>query len=299
MFKTNNLFFLVILFLGLILRCIYAYTGEIELGGGDSSARALLIFSSYLTEFKLFISTIWLPFYFFLYSLPLNFFYGANSLIYFQLMISIITLFSFVCLTKLENDPIQKALVIFLISIMPAQLGMVSSVLSELPFLMFILLAVNFYNTKNNYALALSCLCLLAATMIRFEGWFLYIVFLAFDFLKYKSPYRTLFLALPFLCVMGIYDIVQFKHTKIHFAGLVTNGDESSYVNIRNGYDSFFLRLQALIKIILSEGGLFYLLIPVGVYKALKTKSLSLMDSMAIISLSLLIEYNYQNLPLE
>lgn len=289
--RTLNSKFLIasIFMVGVLIRIFYSMNGLIEFGGGDSSARALITIRYFSIGYEWFVSSIWLPFYFLLYGFALKVDYSSTSLLLFQLFISINTLFLFYKIIQKQYDHVTQVITMVFIVLLPVQLGMVSSVLSELPLLLFTLAGVCSYEKSTKLSLIISIICFLAASMIRFEGWFFYIGFVLYDYFKNQSLKRVLFILLPFVLIIGIYEYKQYIHTDILFAGLTTNEAPSRFVNIRNGYGELGGRLLEILKILFRQSGLLFLFVPVGLFLKLKKREIYLMDTVFIINTGLLL----------
>jgi hypothetical protein len=279
----------VALLLGIITRLYYGAFSLIEFGGGDSSARALITIKHFTSGYDWFVSSIWLPFYFLLYGLALKIDYSFSSLLYYQLVISILSLMVFYKVLQENYEEKIQFISILFISLLPVQLGMVSSVLSELPLFLFAVIGVYFYEKRTKTFLILATICFLAASMIRFEAWFFYIGFVVYDNLKKKSVKRLLLLVLPFVLLTAFYEFKQYENTNIPFAGLTTNDSPSFFVNRRNGFGMISERLLGMTNILIKQTGLLFLFVPFGLYLKFKERKFTLMDTIFSINSVLLI----------
>jgi hypothetical protein len=264
---------------------------SMEMAGGDSMSRVNTVFDCFPTNYKYAGFPIWLPFPFLFFSIPLHFHYSVDSLTVFQFLISILTLFY---TTKLYLKCFDREVAIMaslFFAIMPVSLFLVNSALSEPTFLLLLVMFLYTYISwpKNTYALILSVIFMCCAAMTRYEGWFLYLFFIGFEFLKNRSYKRVCLVIIPFLLMIYIYESFQIKNGSQLFHGLISNPEESSAVNIKNHMESIFSRLKVMLDIVNRNSGFLLLGAPFYFYERFRMRNLTMYD--AFFSLSFLMVF--------
>ena len=137
-----SLWIYLILFIGTLFRIYYLSDYSFDLSSADSTSRALITYDLFNSSEHYLPSTIWLPFYFYLYQLPLVFVNNISSILFFQFVLTCMNLgLYYLVLKKYFSENITKYSMI-IAALLPGSLAMTSSANSTVSFTFFILLGI-------------------------------------------------------------------------------------------------------------------------------------------------------------
>ncbi len=244
-------------------------------GKGDSTGRIIHIIRCFPFDYSWVTSTIWLPFYFILYSIPLHLSFTYNSLIIFQVFISSLLSAIVFCSAPRTMSKFSQVLCILIISLMPLNTMLSRSLLSEISFILFVFISGYFFtkfddNRKKSYYLYISIISLLIVSMLRYEGWILYISYIFFIFYKTKSVKYILIASFSFAACVYFVEQSLIEAGQGHFSGILDNYLETVPLIKKFGHAALFSKLKLIAKFHFQNSGLFFLLLPLAFWHALK-----------------------------
>jgi hypothetical protein len=274
--NDSNKYQLPLLFIIICISVFYHFYLSTPLdpidGHGDSTGRALQIIDNFPFNYTWVTSTIWLPFYFIFYSIPLHMNYSYEALIGFQFIISVLLQFTIFQVVKKHFVNVSPAIVVTISSLMPLTVFLTNTVLSELSFTLFVLGSAYFFtefmNKKNDLVcFTASNLFLLCASMTRYEGWILYFAYLVFIIIKVKKVKHFLIAFTPFIVCILLLEYNLFKVGMGSFSGIADNHLETSPINFKIGLGTVFSKLKRIFVFHFENVGLLFLAIPLILYK--------------------------------
>jgi hypothetical protein len=252
----------------------------VEFGGGDSSARAMLLLSGYEDGFGWVVSTIWLPFYFKFFGFALFIHKSVNSILVLQALTSFFSIFVFYkVVIKIYDERTAIASLIFFSS-MPILLQTTGTALSEILFCTLILVGIwCFLERKRSRFIEITgIIFMLAAVMTRYEGWILYVTLTGYDLIKTRSIKRLLVFVIPFCVIVGIHEYEQMKVGQPFLSGLLGNPAESSMANIRGGLDQAYERFITARYFWYRNIGIIWFGIPLVFYHFIRRRSCGIFE---------------------
>lgn len=298
--KTKQLILLsvpifLVFALGVTLRVYFASNYDIANYSADSLGRANIILKNLDGGLKLWYSDIWPNAYFWIYSIPL---YLAKSLTTFKATqvffssLNILLVF-YILFYRLGCDKKLTLLSCYFLAIFPLSIGLNSTILAEVLFLTLTLLTFAIYQSNKKNALLMSGITVGLACQTRIEGFILLACLAIYDICKNKSLLNIIYLSLPTIILVGVYEYQQFLRGKPIFFEILSNSTESQITNTRMGFASplsRFLRLKTFLWNNFSSLSLF---IPFGVYQFVK-KEQSLRKPLIFFYFSYLTIITYQ-----
>lgn len=238
--KKDSLTFPALFVLGVLLRIYYLSDFSFYVESADSAARALATFDLFNSSEHYLPSTIWLPFFFYLYQIPLIIQNSIHSILIFQFFLSCMNLVLFYYVVKkyfsLENARYSLLVAV----ILPSYLAMTSTANSNISFIFFVLLGLLFNNNTKLKLSLLSDLSFLLSAGIRYEGILIYACVILYN-LAHEFSYKRL---LYYIGTMSFYFILletyfqYFGHS--FFSGIFTNPSESLNVDSVRGIHTLF-----------------------------------------------------------
>ena len=208
--KTNRTAF-VFLLLTITLRTIYLIYSDNGFNG-DCSTRLYFCYW-WIHSPSIMVGYDWLPLHFYLLGIPMFF---SQEVVWTPRIVTVIfgvlSVFPFAALLRkvFEERVVLYSLLIF--ALLPAHIVLSVITLSEVPFIFFLLCALNyafrFLNSNTTKDLVLTILFLSMANFIRFEGWmFSFLLFLVFW--NARVSYTRLLTYLSGLAPLILYVLIM------------------------------------------------------------------------------------------
>lgn len=278
--KYNKWIVLVIGLIGVGLRIWTMRHMAVEFGGGDSSARAEILLNQFENGYGWAISSIWLPFYFQFFKIPLLFSKNIDSILILQGIISTFSILVYYKLIKEVYDFKTSLISMGFLCIMPMHLMLTASALSEILFSLLVFLGVWSYTKRKDsvWIEAFCILCMLAAVMTRYEGWILYITLCGYDLIVTRSLKRQILYIIPFCIVVGFYESAQMSKGYPFLDGLLGNPAESSMANVRSGLDDVLKRFKLTTEILYRNMGILWYAFPIIIFNFVRRKSCNIFE---------------------
>lgn len=261
----------ILLFMIIICKLALQIDYDPVMGEGDSTGRLIKLIEYFPFEYNWITSTIWLPFYFILYSLPLHLSFSYKAIILFQHLLIFLNLIIILKINKSFFPKSNSNITLLFVGILPISTYLANSALSEVSFTTFLLISIFYilrFNRQKEKILyfALGTFAILAASMIRYEGWIFYCIYLGY-LIKFRSFKILLAALIPFLlCVISI-EYSLYLIGQGFLSGMSDNHLETGPINLNAGLTNMTDRLLSVLKFHFKNIGLLTFVIPIAFIK--------------------------------